>query len=88
MLRVKIMGRIWKVVFTATMGKNRGTCDPPSLPGKAIHIWDKLTGQERLEVILHEFTHCAGWHLDESFVSEFARDAARGLWKLGYRGPI
>jgi hypothetical protein len=34
---------------------------------------------------LHELVHAAGWYLDESFVGQFASDAAGALWRLGYR---
>ena len=37
-----------------------------------------------MEVLIHEMLHAAGWHIDESFVEQFASDAARTLWRLGY----
>jgi hypothetical protein len=36
-------------------------------------------------VLIHEIVHAAGWHIDETFVERFACDAARALWRLGYR---
>ena len=44
-----------------------------------------LRGEERLEVLIHELVHAASWHIDETFVEQFARDAARALWRVGYR---
>jgi hypothetical protein len=64
---------------------NRGDCDPPNQPNKEIRISSALRGEERLEVLIHELVHAAGWHIDETFVERFARDAARAFWRLGYR---
>jgi hypothetical protein len=83
-MRVKVLGKIWRLRFAPNMGA-RGTCDPPSAPGKEIRISSSLRGEERLEVLIHELLHGAGWHIDESFVEQFASDAARVLWRLGYR---
>ena len=82
--RVKILDKLWRLRFAPNMA-NRGDCDPPSLPGKEIRILSSLRGEERLEVLLHELVHAAGWHIDEGFVAQFAADAARALWRLGYR---
>ncbi len=63
--------------------KNRGDCDPPG-ENRVIRIRKSLRGEERMEVLLHEFVHLAGWHIDEEFVRRFAEDAARELTKLGF----
>ena len=81
---VKILGKRWFLRFARNLA-NRGDIDPPHVAAKAIRIDAALSGEERLEVLLHEFIHAAGWHLDESFVEQFAADAARALWRLGYR---
>lgn len=83
-MRIKIRGKIWEVVYPTNM-KNRGLCDAPETKSKKIRILSALRGEEKLEVLIHEMLHAAGWHIDESFVTEFAADAARGLWKIGYR---
>lgn len=62
-----------------------GECDPPETPAKEIRIWEKLEGKQRLEVELHEFVHAADWFKAEVWVNQFGKDAARYLWKLGYR---
>lgn len=97
--RVNIMGKLYEVCQDRPMpldaegkpkGKGlphdrRGECDPPTKKGKAIRILDDLKGQERLEILVHEFMHAADWHKDEEWVGKFGKDMARYLWKLGYR---
>jgi hypothetical protein len=83
-MRVKVLGKVWNLRFAPNLA-NRGDCDPPDQPGKEIRIASTLRSEERLEVLLHELLHAAGWHIDESFVEQFASDAARALWRLGYR---
>lgn len=84
MTHLKILGKTWRIRFAPNMGC-RGDCDPPNQPGKEIRISTALGGEERLEVIIHESLHCAGWFIDESFVEQFAAGVARNLWRLGYR---
>jgi hypothetical protein len=84
MKRLTILNKVWQLRFAPNMA-NRGDCDPPNQPGKEIRVSSALHGEERLEVLLHEFVHAAGWHIDETFVERFASDAARALWRLGYR---
>ena len=84
MIRIKILGKIWRLRFAPNMA-NRGDCDPPNQTGKEIRISSALRDEERLEVLIHEFVHAAGWHIDETFVEQFARDVARAVWRLGYR---
>lgn len=84
MKRLKIIGRVWSLRFVPNLA-NRGDCDPPQQARKEIRVSSSLRGEERLEVLLHELVHAAGWHLDETFVERFGRDAARVLWRLGYR---
>ena len=84
MKRFKILGRFWRLRFAPNMA-NRGDCDPPSQRKKEIRISSTLRGEERLEVLLHELLHAAGWHIDEAFVSPLIVGypplvAASGLW--------
>jgi len=83
-MQVKILGKVWNLRFAPNMA-NRGDCDPPTAPGKEIRVLSNLRDEGRLEVLIHEMVHAAGWHIDEEFVGRFARDAARVLWRLGYR---
>ena len=81
-MRIKVLGKMWRLRFAPNMA-NRGDCDKPDQPGKEIRIACNLRGEERLEVLLHELVHAADWHLDESFVEQFASDAARALCGAG-----
>ena len=83
-MRVRILGRFWELRFASGLS-NRGDCDPPDKRGKEIRVSADLQGEERLEILLHELVHAAGWHIDESFAEQFARDVARILWRLGHR---
>ena len=84
MERVTILGKRWRLRFAPNMA-NRGDCDPPTQTNKEIRISNELRGEERLEVLIHELVHAAGWHIDESFVERFGRDVARILARLKYR---
>lgn len=83
---VTILRRRWKLRFTP-LKINRGECDSPEKPSKEIRVDSRLTGEERLEVVIHEVIHAALWHLDEEYVEATARDLARILWRLGYKLP-
>ena len=83
-MQVKILGKVWRLKFLPITSV-RGDCDPPNKRGKLIRISTSLVGEERLEVLVHEMLHAAGWHIDEEFVRRFSEDVARELWKLGYR---
>lgn len=94
-MRIKVMGRWWNLFFTRAMQGAKlaakreeviyGECDPPGIPNKEIRVRTKLGGEEELETVIHELVHAAGWHIDEEFVERFGIDAARVLWRLGYR---
>lgn len=84
MMRIAILGKRWNLRFAPNMA-NRGDCDAPTTPNKEIRIASNLRGEERLEVLIHEMVHAAGWHIDEEFVERFAGDAARALRRQGYR---
>jgi hypothetical protein len=84
-MRVRMLGKDWRLRFVPNLGANLGDCDPPDRPAKEIRIAAGPRGEERLEVLIHELVHAAGWHIDEGFVERFAADAARVLWRLGYR---
>lgn len=83
-MRIRILKKFWRLRFAPNLA-NRGDCDPPDKPGKEIRVSSSLQGEERLEVLIHELVHAAGWHIDEAFVERFANDAARALWRLGFR---
>lgn len=96
------MGRHWDLRFTRVPKIQRkcplcdghgvheddpeGYCDAPHKSGKRIVVSSRLTGREKLEVVIHEITHAAFWHLDEEYVLEFARDLSAVLHtRMGYR---
>jgi len=81
---VKVLGKCWRLRFVPNL-KNRGDIDPPEKARKEIRIGSELRGELRLDTILHELTHAAGWLAREECVGQFATDAARVLWRLGYR---
>lgn len=90
-MKVKILGRFWKVRSVSQLGKNekgeqiRGNIDPPDQTGKALRYLASLQGEELMEVLIHEFTHGADWHKDEDWVHEFGEDLARFLTRMGFR---
>lgn len=86
-MRIKVMGKMWNLSFPRLdITKHRGLCDPPNLPNKSIKVACQLKDEESLEVLVHELIHSSGWSLlSEDYVSEFSRDLARVLWRLGYR---
>ncbi len=53
---VKLLGRVWNLRFAPNLA-NRGDCDPPDVPKKEIRVLSTLTGEERLEVLVHEMVH-------------------------------
>ena len=83
-MRIRILNKRWRLRFAPNLA-NRGDCDGPAAKHKEIRVLSGLRGEERLEVLIHEMLHAAGWHIDEAFVEQFARDVARALWRLGYR---
>lgn len=80
-----ILGRDYSIRFVSRL-KNRGDCSSPTHPNRTIRVLANLRGEERLEVLIHEMLHAAGWHISEEFVTQFAKDAARALTQLGYEG--
>lgn len=82
-MRIKILGKIWELKFT-NMRKFHGECQAPTHKNKTIKINNSLKGEKQLEIIVHEVTHAAFWHLDEVYVKTFGEDLARILTRLGY----
>ncbi len=79
------MDRKWKLRYVRSLpGGDYGRCDPPYRIGKEINILDSLTGEKRLEILLHELLHAAGWYIAEEFVEQYAKDAARIAFAEGF----
>jgi hypothetical protein len=83
-MQITILGKRWLLQFVSKLKRARGECDHPTTKKKELRVRARLKGEERLEVIVHEHLHAAGWHIDEKFVKQFAQDLARNLTKLGY----
>lgn len=83
-MQVSVQGKRWNLRFPR-LQTARGDCDSPDKPNKQIRIDARLSGEERLEVIIHELLHAGGWHRSECYVEQEAKDIARILWRLGYR---
>lgn len=85
-MQLTILGKRWLLRFVPKIDtkRSRGECESPTDPKKEIRVLQRLKGEEKLEVLLHEFLHAASWHIDEEFVKQFSIDAARNLTKLGY----
>lgn len=81
--KFKLLGQDGEIVFRK-LGRFRvsghpvrGLCESPSAkPPRQILVDSRLDGKERVEVIIHECLHFAGWHLDEEFIKQFASDVA------------
>lgn len=87
-MRVTIGRTYFDFRFAPNLGKDRagkeilGWCN---LEKGQIRVKKNLVNEEKLEIVLHECLHASGWHVDEAYVEEFAKDMARVLWKLGVR---
>ena len=82
---ITVNGKRWRLMYSGHIGNDKdGYCTPPNEPGRTIAIRSTLTGQNRLEVELHEMIHAAMWSLDEEFVEQMAKDLARNLTRIGY----
>lgn len=85
-MQLTILGRRWELVECdgRELPGRWGECDDPRTPGKRIRIRKRLSGQHRVEILLHEQLHAAGFDMfDEGFVEQLARDLARNLGRAG-----
>jgi hypothetical protein len=84
--KIKLRNKVW-TLCTHKMAKNFGLCEPePNAPNKHIWIDPSCKRKKMLEILLHEMIHCCQPDLDEEAVTGMARDQAKVLWDLGYRG--
>lgn len=89
-MKFKILGRWWRLESVQRLADTKdyhivGQADQTPGKPRVIKILGRLRGQDRLETTLHELLHASGWFIDEAFVEQFAVDAARVLWRLGWR---
>ncbi len=54
---------------------NAAETDKPGTEPREIRIRN-YQGQKLLEYIIHEMTHLAGWHIDETFIEQHAKAIA------------
>lgn len=87
LMKVKILGKIWHLVFQNLGPKSQswGFCDAPNIKNKKIIVHSKIKDLDRLTTIIHECLHAADWHKDEEWVEVVSADLARILWRLNYR---
>jgi len=78
-----IGGEAWTWRYSRLKGNAEGWCFSP--PEHRIVIEERLRGQRRLEVEIHEALHALFPQLDERVVTSSAVDLRRILWTLGYR---
>jgi hypothetical protein len=86
-IRVKVNGRVWRVVLApaTSMGRDWGRCDHPPGRHPTIQIRRSLKGVNLLDTVVHELLHAALPQLDEETVDTTARSIAKGLHALQYR---
>lgn len=83
-MHLNIRGRCWRFL-RRRLRTDFGRCYHPRALAKQIIVASHLTGEQELEVTLHELLHAAYWDLSEEAVTEGGQDIARALWRLGYR---
>tara|TARA_R100000808_G_scaffold19628_2_gene42540 strand:+ start:827 stop:1120 length:294 start_codon:yes stop_codon:yes gene_type:complete len=77
-----INGKTYRVKFTGALPDGEfGYCTNPHEKNPTILIADDLTGQEAVEVILHEFRHASNWWTGEEEVDAFSKSAAAFLFR-------
>jgi hypothetical protein len=80
------MGRKYRILHRAPKNKAwSGSCDDPKAKNRAIEIDPKLSGIERLRIMIDESIHATFWDLDNDSVAGAAFDIARFLWRSGLR---
>ena len=78
-------GKRYKIKDLPESNFEDGECDSPERLNKAIHIKKSLTGQVRLETLIHEALHACNWYWDEEGVDYSAKDISGFLWRDGWR---
>lgn len=78
-----IAGQPWTWRYSRLKGQAEGWCF--SAPEHRIVIEERLRGQRRLEVEIHEAIHALFPQVSEEVVTGAAVDLRRILWSLGYR---
>jgi hypothetical protein len=79
MQNVTFFGKRWRVEWVEGLPE-LGYCEKADKVDKRVLLDSRLRGQKLVEVLVHECTHAAFWHLDEEFVREFADEIAKALF--------
>lgn len=80
--RIYIDGQAWKMRFCRVSKDIFGDCDYEE---KTIRISNKLTGEEKLNTILHELIHARWPDIAELSVRHFADELAGIVSREGFR---
>lgn len=78
-MRVKVLGKYWRMVFGGVAPGEDGRCYSPEMADRQIRLRRSLRGAELLETVIHETLHAAGFHIDEAFVAEYSADVTKVL---------
>jgi len=86
-MQATLRGKRWRIQWRR-LTKHRGLCSPPTARRKTITL-DPRIRQSHLdlaEIAIHEMLHACFWDLDDTVVTETARDIAVVLVKqMGFR---
>jgi hypothetical protein len=84
---VTVNQKRWRLVFRQLDKNEHGRCDAPHVKNKQISISPTVLNDEELYLatVLHEILHAACWSLDEEYVTEYAKAAAKTAIRLGFR---
>ena len=80
--KIWIGGERWRIRVCPVPVSIFGDCDYQT---KTIRVSDKLHGEDRLNVILHELIHARWPDLSEDAVEEFADELAGIVYAHGFR---
>jgi len=85
--RVSICGNSAELVYTrrGIPADDRANCDPPQAVPRKVRIDPTAVGEEKTELLIHELLHLASWPIDETFIQQFADEAAAILHREGLR---
>lgn len=84
-MRVKLGGKWWVLRASGNLKDYGRMDDPGRAEGRVIRVASWQSEEELLDTVLHELIHCCRPELEESTVTEMAREMSRVVWRLGYR---
>lgn len=83
--RVFINGDRWRLKFCRTPKGLLGDCNYKT---NTIRVSERLSGEDRMDVILHELIHARWPDLHEDAVCEFASELAGILTREGFKEEL